>query len=1089
MRKVLGISLALVVALTTMASGKPVDRLSELRPEVPDLNLEAKSGNPSLSSHIFGDTVGYGGTFWASDSLRWEAVRDSHWSFDSGVGSSINGGANVNKPVGYHQQLEGWFGIDQTLSQLPYFRRSSTCAIAGSFSFWAGVTLTEANTLCFAAGQGYGNSWTLTIQKTFAYGGAGNVALSFQYAVEAEPGFDYAYALIDTTGNGSQDDLILWSQDGTAAGTESITLNPGQDMRSDAGNYTIKFVAASDGGYSDEDGAYPTTCGLLVVDNVNVGADVSDFESGANGWVQDVPTTAVGDYSNIALLGDLEPPAVFCPCGLADSVLVFFDTNDQHPLDQDNIAASPWIDLLAGGDAGRPGKLMLYDVYAVMPIVNYIFVQLRARYYPEVCTATGLIYQTPWRDQNIVFYFGEAPFCNPVTAPRARDYSAVIAPGAQQVQLGFGMLNLCRTAPFGDPCSGVTNQTPYMDNISLGVFGNSTTPAVNTTTFDRYQDNFAADGTLNVASPGRFDQNRLKGSSTPSTGTILGDTLNARGNGGNVEVRLVFRVRTGPFVNGATLASYVARWTAEPTLNTRYGGNWYSARMDTAEQAGIASLGVWMSTFHEADPGFSGTDTAADPNDVGRLANDIIPDHLFTPGSRIDYFVASRYRPPDPRNPGGTNWFVDPDTTGAFAAQNGDSGRPVMREAEILPSSLAADSSWNCVLYVDAHDDRDGLDQVIEDQSLTASLGAGGNNYESTRFDRYDNQTPSSAQLSFGRPLATNYGASQIQIFAYKAIAWHCGTLTSGKLTVEDAAILNPWLLIRAIGNNNFWGSGEGLCQSMQVSGGLARSFMNNTMGVLQNCTGIRLAGCGGAAIDTTFCIPTTAVAGSHFTSTILPRGRGNGCPNLLAFDRLSTNGAVATAKGQLNYSRLVPGQGGTLTDVPFAAVTNHNTVDVTFKTVLDGISVGRMRSNAGFFGVGCDDTGAAFARTDNVLDWFGAASICRIPAALVDVPVLEGPQPPAFRHALGNAYPNPMNPTTRIQFTNGVANGRVKVEIFDVTGRLVRTLVDSKLPAGVHEVTWDGANEGGSSVPSGMYFYRMSADDFVSAKKLVVSK
>ncbi|TPW08907.1 MAG: Coagulation factor protein [bacterium] len=147
------------------------------------------------------------------------------------------------------------------------------------------------------------------------------------------------------------------------------------------------------------------------------------------------------------------------------------------------------------------------------------------------------------------------------------------------------------------------------------------------------------------------------------------------------------------------------------------------------------------------------------------------------------------------------------------------------------------------------------------------------------------------------------------------------------------------------------------------------------------------------------------------------------------------------------------------------------------------------MRSNAGFFGVGCDDVNAAYARVDDVHDWFASAATCEIPAALVDVPVFGGPQPPAFRHALGNAYPNPMNPTTRIQFTNGVANGRVKVEIFDVTGRLVRNLVDAKLPAGVHEVTWDGASEGGSTVPSGMYFYRMTADDFVSAKKLVVSK
>jgi len=81
------------------------------------------------------------------------------------------------------------------------------------------------------------------------------------------------------------------------------------------------------------------------------------------------------------------------------------------------------------------------------------------------------------------------------------------------------------------------------------------------------------------------------------------------------------------------------------------------------------------------------------------------------------------------------------------------------------------------------------------------------------------------------------------------------------------------------------------------------------------------------------------------------------------------------------------------------------------------------------------------------------------------------------------------MNPTTRIQFTNGVANGRVRLEIFDVTGRLIRSLLDAKLPAGAHDVTWDGADGSGSTVASGMYFYKMTTEGFVSAKKLVVSK
>jgi len=189
-----------------------------------------------------------------------------------------------------------------------------------------------------------------------------------------------------------------------------------------------------------------------------------------------------------------------------------------------------------------------------------------------------------------------------------------------------------------------------------------------------------------------------------------------------------------------------------------------------------------------------------------------------------------------------------------------------------------------------------------------------------------------------------------------------------------------------------------------------------------------------------------------------------------------------------MNYVRLVPGAGGVPTNIDFASVTNFNTVDVTYKTVLDGIPVGRLRNNPGFFGAGCDDVTASHARTDDILEWFESATICR-PPTQGSVPIIDPPLPPSFRHALGNAYPNPMNPTTRIQFTNGVSNGRVKVEIFDVTGRLVRSLVDSKLPAGVHEVVWDGAGDGGSIVPSGMYFYRMTADGFLSARKLILSK
>ena len=81
---------------------------------------------------------------------------------------------------------------------------------------------------------------------------------------------------------------------------------------------------------------------------------------------------------------------------------------------------------------------------------------------------------------------------------------------------------------------------------------------------------------------------------------------------------------------------------------------------------------------------------------------------------------------------------------------------------------------------------------------------------------------------------------------------------------------------------------------------------------------------------------------------------------------------------------------------------------------------------------------------------------------------------------------PNPFNPTTRIAF--GLAECcRVQLKVYDVAGRLVRVLADDVLAAGAHERVWDGRDSRGLSVASGVYFYRLSAKDFIQTKKMVL--
>ncbi|MGB8657129.1 MAG: SBBP repeat-containing protein [Candidatus Zixiibacteriota bacterium] len=89
---------------------------------------------------------------------------------------------------------------------------------------------------------------------------------------------------------------------------------------------------------------------------------------------------------------------------------------------------------------------------------------------------------------------------------------------------------------------------------------------------------------------------------------------------------------------------------------------------------------------------------------------------------------------------------------------------------------------------------------------------------------------------------------------------------------------------------------------------------------------------------------------------------------------------------------------------------------------------------------------------------------------------------------ALSQNYPNPFNPTTKIEFTLS-KSGFVTLQIYDVMGRKVRTLVAENLPSGYKSVIWDGKNDAGKDVASGVYFYQLKVGDFSEPKKMVLLK
>jgi hypothetical protein len=82
--------------------------------------------------------------------------------------------------------------------------------------------------------------------------------------------------------------------------------------------------------------------------------------------------------------------------------------------------------------------------------------------------------------------------------------------------------------------------------------------------------------------------------------------------------------------------------------------------------------------------------------------------------------------------------------------------------------------------------------------------------------------------------------------------------------------------------------------------------------------------------------------------------------------------------------------------------------------------------------------------------------------------------------------YPNPFNPETKIQFQLPTTT-HVRIEIYNIHGQKIRTLLDGQRTAGFHTLLWDGRIQNGESAASGMYFYHLVAGNFQQTRKMAL--
>ena len=110
-----------------------------------------------------------------------------------------------------------------------------------------------------------------------------------------------------------------------------------------------------------------------------------------------------------------------------------------------------------------------------------------------------------------------------------------------------------------------------------------------------------------------------------------------------------------------------------------------------------------------------------------------------------------------------------------------------------------------------------------------------------------------------------------------------------------------------------------------------------------------------------------------------------------------------------------------------------------------------------------------------------------------LDNPLITEQDANINKFRLSQNYPNPFNPVTKIKFdipshlsfpNAPIGNPLVTLKVYDIIGKEISTLINEQLQPGTYETEWDGSN-----YPSGVYFYKLTAGDFIDTKRMMMIK
>jgi hypothetical protein len=819
----------------------------------------------------------------------------------------------------------------------------------------------------------------------------------------------------------------LWTDTRGMANAEAFTAQTG---------VYVKFVHPDDQPFKIEPHSTDSRCPPAPTEPGAVVLGEWDFE--ANGGFELEGWTPV-DLSGRGIFADVYDASGVLqsdPClSNASGVAAFFDDPASTNY---GCGGAPWQGAVPFGDVS--GLYLANEIWS--PVIECggtgSSVRLEFATYRDLALRNLVFYTwsvrsfvggvpTDWRSENWYYYGGEKP---PSWAAHAHEIGGLIEPGATHIQIALGVYDLC-----GIWCSTVGGATchshaPLFDDVRVTQISTQG-PQWNVRQLDLFQDNFARDGTLTgvVRADAALDI-APKGSPTILPGDSVCVWVSDRESG------LATDWFTG---SGAAVYAYVAVWPQSQPGKT-------GDDLEAPETRGTLERFPFVDNFnHDGVEWFCfRMDTALVDSTMEPAPNRFcfdLNDDVFTPGDTICFVFAAR------NGAGVTTYWNE------FIGTTTDLGKVFSCPMEFTCLPAGGWVRGGDILYVDAFDGH-GAEPYFETDFKTLGLGE--------LVDRYDQRAPSSL---VNNSLASRVKAVMQLAGCYRTIIWNSGNLPNGTLSdgsqsplkADDYALLFTFLDTQG-GDAGLYLSGDNLGEEWFASSGAGAGNLRAAYMDFDLTSGDHVDA--GDAVSPSLegaAVPFVHLGGPD---ELIAWG---GCPGINAFDILLPQGSAAA--GVVNPA-------------------NNNAYALTQETPILGGGMVRVVLSGFSYHVIADETpGFPTARIEHLRDilvWFGHT---------IDEPTsIDGSA--ALTYYLDDNYPNPFNPSTTIQY--GLEQrSRVLIQIFNVAGQLVRTLVDAEQSphSGGLSTTWYGNDERGHPVASGVYFYRLSAGNFVKTKRMVLLK